>query len=129
MFILRSSKTHCKGDKPQIIKIDALEGYAKKKQATCPFAILSSYIKHRKKLKYSSEQFFVFRNRDPVKPQHVRDILTKVLEINNFEPSLYTFHGIRAGRATDLLEAGVSVETIKKLGRWKSSAVFTYLRS
>ena len=35
-------------------------------------------------------------------------------------------HGIRLGHVTDLLNLGVSVETIKKLGRWKSNAVYVY---
>ena len=38
------------------------------------------------------------------------------------------FHGLRAGRAVDLLRMGVSFETIKKLGHWKSNIVYEYLR-
>ena len=41
---------------------------------------------------------------------------------------LYLFHGFQSGRASDLLKLGVSVETIKKLGRWHSNAVFRYLK-
>ena len=40
----------------------------------------------------------------------------------------FSVHSLRAGRACDLLSYGVSVETIKKLGRWKSNAVFKYLK-
>ena len=129
MFILWSSKTHTEGDKPQIIKIDALPGYNKTHWDFCPFKMLTKYLQFRKPMKTDNEQFFVFKDRSPVKPKHVRMILKKLLLINNFNPAPYVFHGIRAGRATDLMESGVSIETIKKLGRWRSSSIFTYLRS
>ena len=127
MFILRSSKTHDVGDKPQIIKIEALSGY--NQMQLCPFKLLSDYLAVRKGLRNINEQFFVFSNRDLVKPSHIRKMLRKLLIKNNLDYRLYFFHGIRAGRATDLMEMEISIETIKKLGRWRSSAVFTYLRS
>ena len=52
-------------------------------------------------------QFFVFKDRSPVMPFHVRQMLKKVLIINNLDPSLYCSHAFRAGRAGDLLKAGV----------------------
>ena len=45
-----------------------------------------------------------------------------------YNSKLYTFHSERSRRALDLLKLGLSVETIKRLGRWKSNAVFRYLR-
>ena len=41
---------------------------------------------------------------------------------------LYNTHSLRTGCALDLLKLGLSVETIKKLGRWKSNTVFMYLK-
>ena len=116
MFVLKSSKTHGENEKPQIVKIDALKGYGTAVNKLCPFKALRKYINMRKTYKYNTEQFFVFSDRMPVQPKHVRAILKKLLIINNFNTSLYVFHGIRAGRATDLLNMGYSIETIKKLG-------------
>ena len=94
----------------------------------CPFEILRKYLKLRKEYKSENEPFFVFSDRSPVSPDNVRTVLKRVLEINNYNVNEFTFHMLRAGRATDLLKAGVSVETIKKLGRWTSNCIYTYLR-
>ena len=37
-------------------------------------------------------------------------------------------HGICAGHACDLLDLGLSVEAIKKIGHWRSNAVYKYLK-
>ena len=58
----------------------------------------------------------------------LRNVFKKLLIRADLDPKLYEIHGTRSGRASDLLKYGVSVKTIKKLGRWKSNAVFTYLR-
>ena len=137
MFILRSSKTHGKGEKPQLIKIEGLSvktnlnkiPKSTKKQGICPFNLLKMYLSCRPSYNNESEQFFVFSYRSPVLPIHFRRILTKLLKYNKLNHSLYCTHGLRLGMASDLLEGGVSVETIRKLGRWKSNAVYTYLRS
>ena len=131
MFILWSSKTHTLGDKPQIIKIKALKETTRKdkKNACCPFRLLSDYIQIQKKFANDSEQFFIFSDRTPVEPKHFHSILKKLILLCRLNPALYGTHGFRAGRGSDLLKMGVSVETIRKIGRWKSTAVYTYLRS
>ena len=130
MLILYTSKTHGHESKPQIIKIDAVdsERQDKKTKETCPFALLQNYFKMRRTYKSVDEQFFVFRDRTPVTAAHVRMVLKKALVENGINPQFYSSQGMRAGRATDLMEMGVSIETIKKLGRWKSSSIFRYLR-
>ena len=77
-----------------------------------------------------NEPFFVFRDRSLVKPSHLRTILCNVLITSGFDHTLYTVYSLRAGRALWLLKGGggVSVETIKHLGHWKSNAVFVYLK-
>ena len=60
--------------------------------------------------------------------QTVSQVLKLALEKCGYDPRSFSFLSIRAGRASDLLRLGVSVETIKRLGRWKSNAVFAYLR-
>ena len=75
------------------------------------------------------EPFFVFRDRTPVRPLHFREVLRKSLTNVGLEAHLYCSHGLRTGRSVDLLEMGLSVETIKKLGRWTSNAVYQYLKN
>ena len=69
LFVLHSSKTHGKGQKPQLIKISA-SNYLQKH--LCPFKLLSDYISLRSKYRNLQEQFFVFSDRSPVKPTQYR---------------------------------------------------------
>ena len=74
------------------------------------------------------EPFFVFRDHQPVKPCHFRNCLKTCLEACGFDADNYNTHSLRLGRSCDLYRLGLSIETIKKLGRWKSNVVFKYLR-
>ena len=51
LFTLKSSKTHCEGDKPQRIKIESHKMRKIKKKWTsdryCPFELMNQYIKRR----------------------------------------------------------------------------------
>ena len=118
--------------KPQIIKIQGMS-YDRDKsshgQNLCPFELLNRYLSVRTPFNNDYEQFFIFRDRSPVTPWHFRKLLKTLLVKNNLDYRLYCMHGFRTGMASDLLDAGVSVETIRKLGRWKSNAVYTYLRT
>ena len=132
LFVLISSKTHNPGDKPQQIKItsEPLTDRSKRESESdyCPFHLLAQYIRVRPLSRSEAEQFFVFSDNSPITPQHIRQHLANVLTALNLDPSYYSFHGWPAGRAQDLLNLGLSVETIKKIGRWRSNAVFTYLK-
>ena len=133
MFILHSSKTHTKSDKPQIIKILAQEvgrndQIKLHKHNICPFSIIDNYLKIRKPMKSKDEPFFVFKDKMPVGIAQFRKTLKLALSLAGFDETLYDTHSLRAGRSCDLMNMNVSIETIKKLGRWKSNAVFTYLR-
>ena len=132
MFILHSSKTHWYDTKPQIVKISEEQRRNKQSKTLelhCPFLTLKEYVAARGKRSQDTEQFFVFRDGTPVLPKHARWILRNILTYLGLEHSLYNFHGMRGGRATDLAEMGVDLGTIKILGRWKSSAVFAYLKT
>ena len=127
MFVLRSSKTHCEADKPQIIKI-ASDAKARKVQfEQCPFTVIHDYANTRLDCIHPAEPFFIFRDRSPVTPEHMRSTLKKVLSLANLDPKSYGTHGFRAGRAGDLVRMNFSIELVRKLGRWKSSAIYTYL--
>ena len=136
MFVLHSSKTHGKDEKPQVIKICGSEYDAAgvkrigniKEAKFCPFHALKSYIDMRKTRNNDQEQFFVFRNRLAVTAENFRTTLREVLNHLGLNSLLYGTHSLRAGHAVQMVEIdGISVETARKLGRWKSNAIYTYL--
>ena len=128
MFVLRSSKTHNKSSKPQIIKISGEpKGKFSRNLHVCPFKLLERYIKIHRTKKYKDEPFFIFRDRSPVLAYHFRSTLKTAIKQLNMDHKRYNTHGFRSGRSVDLLKMGVSIPNIMKLGRWKSNAVFTYL--
>ena len=127
MLILRSSKTHCEANKPQVIKIARDKKLKEMKSDQCPFAVVRRYTRIRRSCVSPFEPFFVFRDRTPVMPSHMRSTLKKVLTLANFNPSSYGTHGFRAGRAGDLVRMNFSLELVRKIGHWRSSAIYTYL--
>ena len=76
-----------------------------------------------------TEPLFIFRDRNPVKANNVSNVLKKALSRMNLDSSLYSVHSLRIGRAMDLIKYGYSVEEVKRIGRWKSNAVYKYIRS
>ena len=68
LLLLESSKTHNKGDKPQIVKINGYPtGEATQSQIQCPFKLMQDYLACRPLARTSDEQFFVFSDNSPVK--------------------------------------------------------------
>ena len=139
MFVLRSSKTHNKGSKPQIIKISScqLKGSGTKwdrcslnktLELPCPYALLREYANTRIPYRNENDQFFVFSDGSPVSANNLRKCLKDTLKSAGFDCRLYSVHGLRAGRAGDLIKLGVSLDTIKRIGCWKSNAVFRYFK-
>ena len=137
MFILRSSKTHSKGNKPQIVKISSKETIDKSindfhwknnVQLPCPYSLLGEYSRVRKPCESDAENFFVFRDGSPVTATDMRKCLKKMPTIAGFDQRLYSLHSLRSGRMGDLFKLGLPIDKIKQLGHWKSNAVFRYLR-
>ena len=131
MFILRTSKTHGLNCAPQIIKISEKNDNSLPNsfnEEFCPFTLLKSFVDNRPHCQNSDEQFFVFSDNSPIFPVHVRKILKESLRRVGLNAHLYDTHSMRAGRAVDFLKMNLSVETIKKLGRWRSNSVFDYLK-
>ena len=116
MFVLYSSKTHDQSNKPQIIKINSPHSGRNPGNQLCPFHAISEYFAIRKKFRSDEKQLFVFSDRSPVLPGHARIVLQKLIKDSGLSPKSYSFQGFRSGRSCDLLDMGVSVETIKKLG-------------
>ena len=76
LFVLFSSKTHTKGNKPQTIKItntsrNVLLPDNKSNFKFCPYILLCNYLECRPKYVTDSENFFIFRDRSMVKPWHL----------------------------------------------------------
>ena len=130
-FTLWTSKMHNRGNRPQIVKIKQESLKSKNRKSShhwCPFREVQTYLRLRPDCESSDEQFFIFRDGSPVMPHHFRDMLNVCLQKAGYDSELFSIHSMRGGCAVDLLNHGISVETIKKLGRWKSNAVFAYLR-
>ena len=93
----------------------------------CPFRILREFLNVRPNFRNEHEPFFIFSDGEAVNPNHINTILKLILNHVGFNEKLYSMHGFRAGRTLDLFKAGLLVKTIKKIGRWKSNAVYKYL--
>ena len=77
-----------------------------------------------------SEQFFVFSDRTPVKPNNVRSVLRLIISRLGLDSSLYNVHSLRICEWTcDLEKFGYSVDKIKAMGHWRSNAVYRYLKN
>ena len=135
MLILYSSKTHWKDMSPQIVKISVIRKTRMKSSSSsssthmhCPFQLLRDYVHIWKSYKSETEQFFVFSDHSPVSGLQFRKTLKLCLSLAGFDKENFNCQSFHLGRACDLMKMNVSVETIKKLGRWKSNAVFRYLK-
>ena len=76
-----------------------------------------------------NEQFFIFRDGNPVQASNVRKVLRDCLMQLNLDAQLYNTHSLRAGRCVDLRKQNFDLDLLKTLGRWRSNAVFRYLRN
>ena len=130
MIVLYSSKTHGKESRPQKVKIAGIPTTNNIKKFFCPCKAVTNFIKVRgEEYLTENEQFFVFADRSPVQPQHVRKLLRNLLDNINLDSSLYDIHSFRSGRTSDLAKYGYSIDRIKSMGRWRSNAVYRYLRN
>ena len=136
LFLLRTSKTHNQGSHLQMIKITSSSQTRKTKLKKwkgelvmpCPFQLLKNFAEQCGPCQNLNDPFFIFHNGSAVSPWRIRNCLKTALTDAGFDNKLYGFHSLRIGRMIDLLKLGLSVETIKKIGQWKSKAVFRYLR-
>ena len=129
LFMLYSSKTHDVSKPPQKVKISEVStGNTNKSYHFYHFKHLFCYSKLRQECKQSEEQLFIFRDGTPVEPNDIRVVLKEAIVSIGLDPRLYSFHGIRAGRTTDLFHWGYTIEEIKIIGRWRSNAIYRYLK-
>ena len=74
------------------------------------------------------KEFMVFSDKTPVRDYHLRNLLRELLDRVGLDSSLYDVHSFRGERTCDLAKFGYSIEQIKIMGRWKSNAVYKYLK-
>ena len=74
-----------------------------------------------------SQYFFSHMNGSPLTRSQFTGVLSKAIRCLGLPTQVYTSHSFRIGRASDLASKGLSNETIKQLGRWKSDAVEQYI--
>ena len=132
LIVLYSSKTHDVSNRPQKVKITA--NYAEKSgfyvhRNFCPFKLLHNYLCHRGAYDTYNENFFVFKDKSPVKAEPTRKLLKKIITTLGLNNMLYDMHSLRIGRASDLIKYNYSIDEVRRLGRWKSNVVYKYIRN
>ena len=132
LLVLYTSKTHGLGQRPQKIKITSNKKGKSGKYAHrhfCPFNVLRTYLQLRGDYEDEQEQFFVFRDKQPVRPIQANNILKLMVKNLGLDNKLYSTHSFRIGRTSDLIKFGYSLDEVQRLGRWRSNAVLHYIRN
>ena len=145
LIILYSSKTHGKESRPQRIRIETnsllevtdpqtenrnIVESVNKKMANffCPVKTTKHYLSIRPEANSNDEPLLVFSDKSPLRSYHLRNLLREILTTLNLKAELYDTHSFRIGKATDMFKDGYSIDKIKHMGRWKSNAIYKYLR-
>ena len=92
----------------------------------CPVAAVLSYLSLRPS---SPGPLFLFQNGTPLTRATLVVHLRTALAHAGIHPSGYSGHSFRIGAATAAAQAGYSDSFIQTLGRWKSAAFVSYIRS
>lgn len=92
----------------------------------CPVAAILSYLSLRPSIQ---GPLFIFQDGSPLTRaslvRHLRDALSQA----GIDSSHYAGHSFRIGAATAAAQAGYSDSFIQTLGRWKSAAFISYIRT
>ena len=92
----------------------------------CPVRIIRHYLTH-----YSTRPqhpLFIRCSGKPLTLQDFRYDLRFLIKRIGLPPEEYNTHSLRIGAATTAAAAGIPVESIKQLGRWRSKAYRSYIR-
>ena len=132
LIYLYSSKMHDEGARPQKVKITGLSHQKQQlkteKAFFCPFKLTRDYMKLCGGYLDDQEAFFLFRDKSSLLPSHMRSTLKRMLHNLNIDETLYDTHSMHIGRSSDLIKFGYTIEQVKLVGRWKSNAVYKYIR-
>lgn len=92
----------------------------------CPVVSMLGYLARRPD---TQGPLFIFADGSPLsRPRLIRE-LKRALQAAGVDTTGYSGHSFRIGAATTAAKAGVSDSMIQTLGRWKSSAFTTYIRT
>ena len=133
LLILYTSKTHGGGGQyPQKIKISANDNCSQyfSNRYFCPFKLTNDYLRIRGAFRDRNKQFFIFSDRLPVTAQNASTVLRQAITGIGLEVSSYGMHSFCIGRTSDLINKfHKSLEEVTRAGRWKSSAVYRYIKN
>jgi len=93
--------------------------------AVCPVHAL---LRYRKRSPFKSGPLFHARSGNPISCTHFRTVLRECVIRSHLDPSSYTGHSLRIGGVTQAHSQHMPLESIKKLGRWKSQSFLRYIR-
>ena len=116
LLILYTSKTHGLESRPQEIRITSNQQNKQEKsnkKRYCPFQLTRRYLRMRGGYAHAAEQFFIFADGSPLSAADFRRLLRSVIKDLGLNDKLYDTHSLRIGRASDMMRAGYSVDTIK----------------
>lgn len=119
LISIRVSKTNQAGP-PTILRIPFSAD-----PSLCCVTAVQQFLKYRPT---NGFYFFCHQNGRPLTSYQFSGVFAKAVQVLGLPPRLYTSHSFRIGRASDLAAKGLLCETIKKLGRWRSRAVESYIR-
>ena len=130
LILLYTLKTHDEASLPQKVKISGVDtdNTKYKSKHFCPFELVARYIQARGDYKSNDEQFFVFKGNITIHAPMVCAVLSRMLQAIGLNTKGYSFQSLRSSRASDLAKWGFSLEVIKRLGRWKSNAIYNYIK-
>ncbi len=95
----------------------------------CPVCSTVEYLAWRDSEKVGVNQpVFVYNNVRPVTSRQVAKAVKDILELLGEESAGYSTHSFRNGRAIEEAVKGASDAQLRDLGKWKSSAVLSYIR-
>jgi len=77
----------------------------------------------------SNSPLFIFQDGRPLTRQRFSNILNTSLSTLGYNSALYNTHSFRIGAATTARQANIPDSSIQKLGRWKSNAYQTYIKT
>ena len=131
LLVLYTSKTYGLNARPQKIKITSNREEKNGNYVHrhfCPFVQLRKYLKMTGNYNDDTEQLFIYRDGSPLTPAKTNSVLKWCISSLGLEAQFYSVHCCRIGRTSDLIKFGYSIEEVKRLGRWKSNAVYRYIR-
>ena len=118
-FILRHAKNN-QHNIPTKIQLSRLQTHG-----PCPVACMTKYLKLTR---HKVGPVFMHMDGSPLTRFQFLSVLRKCLLFCDLDTSKFKSHSFRIGAASSCSAAGVSMATIQKWGRWRSSAVNSYIR-